>query len=343
MNTEIFLVRSETIAGFSELVESLGGSPEMLYRQVGFTTSLFENPDFMLPYVSVCKLMNISATALNREDFALLLADVENRNTIPTGALGLLMLQCHDVRAAIIACTEHFHLHSQGVGWNLEVEGAYASVTRADRVAGKMATFQYTVLGMAGCLRVLKLLCGEAWAPSAVSFTHSPPINVQDYHRFFGVKVEFNQEFTRFVFPSSSLTKKIPGSDIKYHQQLDRQIEEMETLHANRYSLPSRVKLLIQKRIHSEDCTQITIAEHLSVHPKNLQRNLNKHGTTFRKLRAEVRLDMAERYLKDSDIPITSIAELLGFSELSGFNHTFKTRHNISPSVWRSKANRTTG
>lgn len=341
MNTEVYLVRSETIAGFSELVESLGGSPEMLYRKVGFTGSLFENPDFMLPYVSVCELMNISAAELDREDFALLLADAESRKTIPTGVLGLLMLQCRDVRAAIMACTEHFHLHSQGVGWNLEVEGDYASVTRADRLAGKITTFQYAVLGMAGCLRVLKLLCGKAWSPSAVSFTHSPPNNVQDYHRFFGVKVEFNQEFTRFVFPSDNLAKKIPGRDVNYYQQLDQQIEQMETLHANRHSLPSRVKLLIQKRIHSESCTQLAVAEYLTMHPKKLQRGLNEHGTNFRKLRAEVRLDMAERYLKDSDIPITSIAELLGFSELSGFNHTFKTRHQVSPSVWRNRANTT--
>ena len=38
---------------------------------------------------------------------------------------------------------------------------------------------------------------------------------------------------------------------------------------------------------------------------------------TFRELRAEVRLDMAERYIRDSDIPLTEIADILGFGELS--------------------------
>ena len=74
------------------------------------------------------------------------------------------------------------------------------------------------------------------------------------------------------------------------------------------------------------------------MHPKTLQRKLNDHGATFRELKVEVRLDMAERYLKDSEIAITTIADILGFSELSSFSHAFKTRHRISPAAWRHKA-----
>jgi len=110
----------------------------------------------------------------------------------------------------------------------------------------------------------------------------------------------------------------------------------MEAEYESRQAIWSKVKLLIQQSIHSESCTQTAIAKELRMHPKKLQRELSRHQLSFRELRAEVRLDMAERYLKDSDIPLTIIAEILGFSELSCFSHAFKTRHRVSPLTWRS-------
>ena len=74
------------------------------------------------------------------------------------------------------------------------------------------------------------------------------------------------------------------------------------------------------------------------MHPKALQRTLHSQGVTFRELRAEVRLDMAERYLADSEISLTAITEILGFSDLSNFSHAFKSRHGIAPTAWRRKS-----
>jgi AraC-like DNA-binding protein len=77
--------------------------------------------------------------------------------------------------------------------------------------------------------------------------------------------------------------------------------------------------MLIEKRMHTADCTQAGIAGVLSMHPKALHRELKCRGATFRVLKAEVRLDIAERYLQDSEISLTTVADILGFSELSSF------------------------
>jgi hypothetical protein len=74
----------------------------------------------------------------------------------------------------------------------------------------------------------------------------------------------------------------------------------------------------------------------MAMHPKTLQRELHHQGVSFRALRARARLDAAEHYLRDSTIPLTRIAEMPGFSELSALSRAFKTRHGISPAVWRA-------
>jgi AraC-like DNA-binding protein len=111
----------------------------------------------------------------------------------------------------------------------------------------------------------------------------------------------------------------------------------MEAEYESRLETWSKAKRLIQLSIHSDNCTQLAVARELGMHPKKLQRALRRHQLSFRDLRAEVRLDLAERYLKDSDLPLTIIAEILGFSELSCFSHAFKSRHRVSPLAWRNK------
>ena len=333
MTDEIFLVRSETLSGFDTLVRKLGADPEQLYRKVGFSASLFENPDYMLPYANVSELLEITARQLGRGDFGLLLA--ANRKELPIGTLGLLMVQCPDVETAIKSTIEHYHLHSQGVSWNLAVEGDYAFLTRKDRVANQIPTYQYTVLSMCNLLRALKVICGKAWRPSAVRFTHFPPAKVTKLNRFFGLTVDFNQESTQFVFPAADLRREIANRDRDLEKILNDQVRALELQNANKQGFGAKIKLLIEQSIHSQNCTQVYVAGLLAMHPKTLQRELHSQGVSFRALRAQARLDVAEHYLRDSTIPLTMIAEILGFSELSALSRAFKTRHGISPVVWR--------
>ena len=65
-------VRSETLLGFEDLVRKLGIDPKPLYRRAGLPASLFENLDYMVPYLSVCALMDIAARELMQADFGLI-------------------------------------------------------------------------------------------------------------------------------------------------------------------------------------------------------------------------------------------------------------------------------
>lgn len=335
MSDEIYLVRSETLLGFDELVRELGGAPDPFYRQVALSASLLENPDYLVPYASVSALMDVAAKALGQENFGLMLGSRLKRFQI--GVLWPLMAHCPNVEAAIEAVIEHYHLHNQGLAWTFGVEGDKAFIMREDRISGDIPTFQYAVHSLCSCFKVLQMLCGKDWLPLEVSFIHPAPVQLREYNRFFGVNVKFNQEFSQIVFPASDLYKEITDRNSSLYNQINKQVQEMEAQYDREHDLYTKVKRLIHQRIHSATCTQTAIAKQLSMHPKALQRELNRHGVTFRELRAEVRLVMAERYLKDSDIPLTTVAEILGFSELSSFSNAFKARHQVSPAVWRSR------
>jgi AraC-like DNA-binding protein len=59
-------------------------------------------------------------------------------------------------------------------------------------------------------------------------------------------------------------------------------------------------------------------------------------GQTFHDFVSRLRVDTALRYLVESDIPVTDIAELCGFSSLKTFHRQFKNFMGISPTDYRS-------
>ncbi len=339
MSREIYLVRSEVLVGFDDLVQESGACLEYFYRRVGLTSVLMDNPDYMVPCASVCALLDIAAQELGREDFGLMLG--RRRKVFQIGLLWPLIAHCPNVEQALKETMKHLHLHNRGIFWQLEVEGDRALLTRTDRVASDVPTFQWAVYSTCAMFSGMKALCGKDWRPSSVSFIHPPPVDSQMYKRFFGARVEFNRAFNRIVFPASDLGGEISDHNRNLYSQLNKQVQALEDEFDRQQDFCSKIKLLIEQRMHTTDCTQTGIAKALSMHPKALQRELNYHGATFRELKIEVRLDMAERYLKDSEIPLTTIAHILGFSELSGFSHAFKTRHHVSPAAWRGKAKAT--
>lgn len=51
----------------------------------------------------------------------------------------------------------------------------------------------------------------------------------------------------------------------------------------------------------------------------------------------QLRLDHAKELLKSSDYSITKISEYCGFSDISHFNHAFRTREGMSPRAFRER------
>jgi AraC-like DNA-binding protein len=59
-------------------------------------------------------------------------------------------------------------------------------------------------------------------------------------------------------------------------------------------------------------------------------------GQTFHTYLSQYRINRAKDYLAESDLPVTEIAYLCGFSSIKTFNRLFKTFAGVAPSTFRS-------
>jgi AraC-like DNA-binding protein len=81
-----------------------------------------------------------------------------------------------------------------------------------------------------------------------------------------------------------------------------------------------------------------TVAAHLGVTPRSLQRLFEADGTTFSAFLLGQRLSRAYRMLRNpqfSDFPVSSIAYDAGFGDLSYFNRCFRRLYGATPKVIR--------
>ena len=81
--------------------------------------------------------------------------------------------------------------------------------------------------------------------------------------------------------------------------------------------------------------TRIPYAQWLGLSERTLKRRLQDEGTTFSALLAQARSGQARALVADGDLPLTQIAERMGFSDLSSFSQAFKRWFGVAPSVLR--------
>jgi len=72
---------------------------------------------------------------------------------------------------------------------------------------------------------------------------------------------------------------------------------------------------------------------------RTLARKLSADGLTFSTIAEELKANLAKHYLREGDLPISQVAWLLGYREISAFTHAFKRWTGMTPSRLRAHRN----
>lgn len=84
------------------------------------------------------------------------------------------------------------------------------------------------------------------------------------------------------------------------------------------------------------------VAEKLGASTRMLRRKLDSEGTSYRDIRAEVRMRLAIEYLRKTQMTNEEIANRVGYSDAANFRHAFMRWTGKSPSDFRGNGARAT-
>ncbi len=314
------------------VVRDFGLDPAAILTEADWSPAVLDDPENVVPYAAVARLIAVAAARTGCDHFGLLFGVKAGPSVI--GALGFASRHAPDVRSALRLLTEHFACHDRG-----------GVVTLAEK--GTVTTLGYRILDpkvpgsghiAAGSLAIgfqlMKALCGPYWRPLETNFAFHRPADVRPYQNLFGDAVRFDAGESAFSFASHWLDSKIIGADAELQRVLLRSIGE--TRSSKELNLRDEVRGVLAGMIGHGDINQMAVASAFGLSSRTLHRRLALLGASFQDLLDDVRCDTACRLLEDTTLPISQMALLLGYSEVSAFTRSFKRRQACGPGAWRA-------
>jgi AraC-like DNA-binding protein len=323
-------IRAASLVDYPEIAQSLGLDPYKLMATVRLPRSCLRNPDIRISAEAVAELLQASASAAGVDDFALRLA--QRRGLSNLGPLALIVREQPTVRKAIEVLIQYIALHSDALRPRLEEKDRVVTISRM--LAGKrVRTRQALELSVAMFYRIIKTFLGDAWRPQEVCFMHSAPNDPEAHRRFFGTRVRFGWHYDGIVCRAADLEKSIPTSDPRMARYLKEYFDSI--LPSSPSEVSETVRELVWVMLKSGSCSADSVAKHLGVDRKTLNRRLANEGQSYSSVLDAVRRNMVTGFVESGQRPLIEIAGMLGFSGLSSFSRWFRNRFGRSASQWR--------
>jgi AraC-like DNA-binding protein len=184
-------------------------------------------------------------------------------------------------------------------------------------------------------------LMGPSFAGREVHVTYGAPDDASDYSALFGCPVLFNQSANQLRFAAGwlDLTPKL-GNEITYVtvvELCDRLIDDLQL----RAGLAGQVRQLLLTNL-LQPLSFSSVASNLNMSVRTLRRRLREEKTSFRNLVDELRMEMAIRYLRETNLTVGQISESLGFSDVATFRQAFRRWTKAAPHKFRSMSGEAT-
>lgn len=322
-------VRVGGLRGFNELVRQHGGDPLRLTRACNILDGVLDDEDALIPYRQLIHLMEKTATELALPDFGLRLAASQDIGIL--GPLAVAMQNSSTVEEAMRCAATYLFIQSPALALDIEKlptsTRLRVDINLSQMPHGGMRQAEDLAIGVAH--GVLTLLAQEAYRLIRVELPHEPLLSESAYEGYFDAPVIFNCDRNALYVPHDTLSACLLNRSEQLHRiaadYLNVQFPSMDGLCA------SRVETAIRKTLGTESCNRASVAKAMAMHPRTLQRRLKQEGTSFDTIRDSIRRETVEHYLCQTNMPLSQVAGMAGYSEQAILSRSCRRWFGRSP------------
>jgi AraC-like DNA-binding protein len=171
---------------------------------------------------------------------------------------------------------------------------------------------------------------GPTFEPRVLEAAYPAIVGAPNHLEAFGRRLVYKQAENRLIFDAKWLDG-VPklGSELTYSMVLslcDQMMEELE----QRAGIVGQVREALLVNLARPTGFE-AVAKHLNMAARTLRRRLTVENTSLRAIFDELRMQMAIKYLRDTDLTVEDIAGALGFSDAANFRQAFRRWTNGAP------------
>jgi AraC-like DNA-binding protein len=303
-----------------------------LIAKAGLTRRQVEEEDVWLPAEGQIRFVELIADAMQDDLLGFHLAcDMDLREI---GLLYYVLNSCDLLGDALRRAGRYCAMINEGVrvlvreGKELALDVKYVGVERlSDR--------QQIEAWVTALVRICRQLTNRQLLPCVISFIHRREGGCPEMDAFMGREVTFGADADEVVFLGTAQQTPILGADPYLNRLLVRYCEEVRSHRAASSTFRVGVENEIAPLLPHGKANAPEIARRLGLSTRTLARRLAAEGLTFSTVLDRLRSGLAQRYLQDKDLPISKIAWMLGYGEVSAFTHAYKRWTGRTPSEAR--------
>jgi AraC-like DNA-binding protein len=225
---------------------------------------------------------------------------------------------------------------NEGVRLNVKLEDRAAAIAFDYVDVDRQSDRHQIEFWLVTLVRICRQVTNTRLAPRHLRIKHRRDETPAEMRSFFGCDVEFGAASDEIIFPAPVASLPIVGSDNYLNDLLLRYAEEaLADRPQARASLRSAVERVLPHLLPHANASASNVAQKLGISTRTLSRKLRDEDVAFGEILEDTRAALAKRYLAERDLPVSEIAWLLGYVEVSSFTNAFKRWTGMTPRQFR--------
>jgi AraC-like DNA-binding protein len=313
-------------------VRKAGVKLEPLLSRVGLTIDQIDDPEHRISVGNQIAFLEAAAEALSDNFLGLNLA--EEFDCRDVGLLYYVMASSDTLGNALKRASRYSRITNEAIVLDYReareptLRLTYSGIPRhADQ-----QQIEFYVVAM---VRISRALSGRQLLPRRVSMIHVRSKGSR-FARFLGKDIEFGGNADEIVFPVGSAEWALFDADPRLNKILLKTCEEsLSARNSKRGSFRTTVENTIAPLLPHGQAHADVVAKKLGMSKRTLARRLAEEDLSFTDVLQQLKERLAIRYLKADGMPISEIAWLLGFQQVSSFSHACRHWTGKSPREFR--------
>ena len=330
------LILASAATGIVDHIESHGGDVDSIFGNAGIAPSMAGLPTLQMRLSSFCNLFEEAARQTKNANFGLWHGNQFMPHDL--GLWGYAALSSPTLGVALENWVDLFPYHQE-----------YSMLRLSSRDDG-MAMLEYQILApdiversqdaelsLGMFLNLFRECLGRHWTPEEVFLEHPKPEDAEAHEVAFGAPTYFSQPLNALVFRPEILEQPMPRRDLQLMTIMRTCLEQLGSRRKKYETLGDHVRMVVRTKLPDGFPSLETVSDEMGMSPSSIQRELSHLGLSYKELVQATRRDLALSYLKQRHLPLSEIALLLGYSELSAFSRAVRRWTGESPKAIRKQ------
>lgn len=174
-----------------------------------------------------------------------------------------------------------------------------------------------------------------SWENCVINCDYPMPTYANLYADYFPGQINFNQPVTQLCVPAQWLDVPLQAGNNAIYILCENKIDEIFTGLKTKNNLSDQVRYILLKSNFNDLPKSSDVAKKFNIAERTLHLRLSRENTSYRAILNEVRNELAQRYLDESNFTIKEIAFLLGYEHAQNFYRAFLKSNQMTPTQYR--------